>query len=151
MQPLKSFVAEGLAVGLLDGGEHVFIGFGLASEISLSEDILQGGIFLRTSFDIGKLGRGFVNFFSILTLALGTITVGVFLLGGGGDILTVRTSQSLVAVVVRGFDGTVPRYLAKPPLFLCTVGGLRNSVVDLATSTDIVSDVFLSFGCCGLI
>lgn len=35
MQPLKSFVAGGLAVGLLDGGEHVFIGFGLASEISL--------------------------------------------------------------------------------------------------------------------
>lgn len=100
---------------------------------------------MSTSFDIGKLGRGFVNFFSNLTLALGTITIGVFLLGGGGDMFTVLTSQSLLAVFVRGFVGTVPRYLARPPLFLCTVGGLRNSVVVLATSTDIVSDVFFSY------
>lgn len=92
---------------------------------------------------MGRLGTGFVNFLSILPLALGTITGGGFFVGGG-DIARDLTSQSLVEFVLP-FGDTVPRYLASPLLFLCTVAGLRNSDELFATSTDMVSLFFLIY------
>lgn len=92
---------------------------------------------------MGRLGTGFVNFLSILPLALGTITGGGFFVGGG-DIVRDLTSQSLLEFVLP-FGDTVPRYLASPLLFLCTVAGLRNSDELFATSTDMVSLFFLIY------
>lgn len=109
----------------------------------LRDEILQLGMFFSTSFEMGKLGTGFVNFLSILPLDLGTITGGGFFVGGG-DIARDLTSQSLLEFVLP-FGDTVARYLANPLLFLCTVAGLRNSDELFATSTDIVSLFFLIY------
>lgn len=105
----------------------------------LSDEILQLGRFFSTSFEIGRLGSGFGSFLSSLPLILGTMTSGGFFVAGG-VVVNVRASQSLVP---RLLGDTVPKYFARPPLFLCTTGGLRNSDELLATSTDIVSLVFL--------
>lgn len=107
----------------------------------LRDEILQLGMFLSTSLEMGRQGIDLGNFLSILPLTLGTITGGGFLVGGG-DMVRVRGSQSLVESF-RPFGETVPRYLARPPLFLCTVDGLRNSDELFATSTDIASLFFL--------
>jgi len=75
------------------------------------------------------------------------MTSGGFFAAADGDIVNVLTSQSLVKVPRLGLlVDTVPKYLARPPLFRCTVGGLRNSDELFATSTDIVSLVFLICG-----
>lgn len=120
--------------------------FGTLGSVQLAylrDEILQLGMFFSTSFEMGRLGTGFVNFLSILLLALGTITGGGFFVGGG-DIARDLTSQSLVEFVLP-FGDTVPRYLASPLLFLCTVAGLRNSDELFATSTDMVSLFFLIY------
>lgn len=104
----------------------------------LRDEILDR--FFSTSFEIGKLGSGFGSFLSNLLLALGATTSGGFFAVADGD--NVLISQLLVEVP-RLDDMALPRYLARPPLFLCTVGGLRNSDELFATSTDI-SLVFLT-------
>lgn len=142
----------------------------MASFAYLSDEILQ---FFSTSLEMGRLGTGLVSFLSILPLVLGTITGGGFFVGGG-DMVRVLTSQSLVDAVLP-FGDTLLKYLASPPLFLCTVAGLRNSDELFATSTDMLSLLFflicesrwyaaveynhthldnvtvITLGCCGLI
>lgn len=149
IQPLKSravavsFINVGVCVD--DGG--TFFAFEFASDVNLSDEILQLGMFFSTSLEMGRLGADFANFLSILPLVLGTITGDGFFVGGG-DIVILLISQSFVVELVLPFGGdTVLRYLASPPLFLCTVAGLRNSDVLFATSTDIVSLFFLILGC----
>ncbi|KYN09404.1 hypothetical protein ALC57_18466 [Trachymyrmex cornetzi] len=107
----------------------------MKSNLYLRDEIL--GRFFSTSFEIGRLGSGFGSFLSILPLALGTMTSGTFFVD---DDVSVLTSQgSLVTVLRFVLDDTVPKYLARPPLFLCTIGGLRNSEL-FATNT--ISFVF---------
>lgn len=168
MQPLKSSAAASTlpraGAGVAGGDETPFFAFELASDVSLerrravkggktglgpglkgrgvfylSEEILQLGMLFNTSFEMGRLGTGLGNFFSILPFALGTTTNGGFLVGGG-DMARLLTSQSLPDA------DTAPRYLARPALLLCTVAaGLRNSDELFATSTDIASLLFLIF------
>ncbi|KYN39696.1 hypothetical protein ALC56_06191 [Trachymyrmex septentrionalis] len=116
---------------------HVPLKGGL-NYLYLRDEIL--GRFFSTSFEIGRLGSGFGSFLSILPLALGTMTSGTFFVD---DDVSVLTSQgSLVTVLRFVLDDTVPKYLARPPLFLCTIGGLRNSEL-FATNT--ISFVFFIY------